>query len=61
MDYSRDHYIYQTNACALSSILENPNPEYYNNSYECQNYNICSGKTKEKCVKNMINSQMMIS
>ena len=32
-DYDRKHYIYQTNACALSSILGKPNPEYYN-SYE---------------------------
>lgn len=47
-DYNREHYIYQTNACALSSILGNPNHEYYN-SYECKNYNICSDKQREMC------------
>ena len=49
-DYDRKHYIYQTNACALSSILGKPNPEYYN-SYECKNYNICSEKQREMCKK----------
>ena len=47
-NYDRQHFIFQTNACALSSILGNSCLEYYD-SYECKNYNLCSSKQREKC------------
>lgn len=46
--YHKQQYIFQTNACALASILDRPIPEYYD-SFECKNYNICSVKQKELC------------
>ncbi len=47
-NYNRKHYVFQTNACALSNVLKQPNLEYYN-SYECKNYNICSKMQRNRC------------
>jgi len=50
-DYNGKQCIYQTNACALASILGKPKLEYFC-TRECKNYNLCSKKQRELCKKN---------
>lgn len=49
--YDLNQYIFQTNACALASILNKPKLEYFC-TYECNNYNLCSLKQRELCKRN---------
>lgn len=47
-NYDSDQFFFQTNTCALSSILQRPSTQYYG-TYECENYNHCSEEQRRLC------------
>lgn len=49
-NYNSEQFFYQTNICALNSILKKPSTQYYG-TYECQNFNHCSLEQRELCKK----------
>ena len=49
-EYDREQLFFQTNTCALNTILGNPSTQYYG-TYECENYNHCSEEQRELCRK----------
>lgn len=51
-DFNLDHYLFQTNFCALKYVLNEPCSSYFN-SYECKNYNLCPLHQRNLC-KNYI-------
>ena len=46
-DYDSSQFFYQTNTCALCTVLGQPS-QYYG-TYECENYNHCSPEQKAIC------------
>lgn len=51
-----EHYLFQTNFCALKFLLNKPCSSYYK-SYECKNYNICPIHQRNRCKENYIISE----
>ena len=49
-DYNDKQYIYQTNTCALNTILKRPSLEYYG-TFECLNYNHCDPNQRKRCAE----------
>lgn len=47
-NYDSSQYFFQTNTCALSSILNKPSTQYYG-TYECENFNHCSSEQRKLC------------
>ena len=49
-NYDSEQYFYQTNTCALNTILERPSTQYYG-TYECENFNNCDPEQRKRCQK----------
>lgn len=47
-EYDSEQYFYQTNTCALNTILKRPSTQYYETK-ECRNYNHCSPEQRKLC------------
>ena len=47
-NYDSEQFFYQTNTCALNTILSKPSTQYYG-TYECNNFNNCSPEQRERC------------
>lgn len=47
-NYESEQYFYQTNTCALSTMLEKPSTQYYG-TYECENFNNCDPEQRKRC------------
>lgn len=50
-NYDSSQYFYQTNSCALNTILGKPCSQYYG-TYECDNFNNCSPEQRDICKRN---------
>lgn len=50
-NYDSSQYFYQTNSCALNTILGKPSSQYYG-TYECNNFNNCSPEQRAICKRN---------
>lgn len=48
-EYDSEQFFFQTNTCALNSILKRPSTQYYG-TFECQNYNHCSKEQRNLCL-----------
>jgi len=48
-EYDGQQFFYQTNTCALNTILNRPS--HYYGTCECINYNNCDPKQRERCKK----------
>lgn len=49
-DYDSSQFFYQTNTCALNTVLKRPSTQYYG-TYECENYNNCDPEQRKLCRK----------
>lgn len=47
-NYDEQQFYYQTNTCALNTILNKPSTQYYK-TFECDNYNHCSPEQRALC------------
>ena len=47
-NYDSQQFFYQTNTCALNTILQKPSTQYYG-TYECRNYNNCDPEQRKRC------------
>lgn len=61
-NYNEEQQIFQTNTCALNSVLKRPSLQYYG-TYECNQYNHCSEEQRKRCEKSHkeINKQILIN
>lgn len=50
-EYDSEQYFYQTNTCALNTILGQPSSQYYGTK-ECHSYNHCSPEQRKLCLHN---------
>ncbi len=49
-NYDGKQFCYQTNTCALKNVLGEASNQYYG-TYECEHYNRCDPKQRERCQK----------
>ena len=49
-NYSHKQQVFQTNTCALNTILKKPSYQYFN-SEECLKYNHCNSEQRKRCEK----------
>ncbi len=49
-NYDSAQFFYQTNTCALNTILQKPSTQYFG-TYECENFNNCDPEQREHCQK----------
>lgn len=47
-EYDSEQFFYQTNTCALNTILNRPSMQYYNTK-ECKNFNYCDPIQRKLC------------